>query len=476
MLRLLLEAIQGPGPGPEPGLEIVVSILFSPVNVTKYVCAAIFLWAVLGGWKALRKAPWASVGKLLLLAVLLLAAQFGLSVLTLKIRAFAGVGTWFSVLFSLAIYVVCFCPYRTRPKVVTGAVAYTTVVLVIEFGAVTGRTLEYLIQGFNASWVNNAANLLLIFMSVVILKAPVWKFFVSVYAVRLNLIAALATTLVAEIFDFYTSHVFERGGDVGIVSFMSITLFLLYWINLTIYLMTYHLTREQTKVLELTTDTQMNKGAVALMTVTEANLEEYHKINHDLQNQYAYMRVLLQNKDYEGLRQYFDELTSTFADSLAPVIDCGNHVMNVIFNMELAKATQAGVRLDIKAAPPHETPFRALELCKLYTNLLDNAIEACVRESPEDPVVKVLVSVQGDYLFTRISNPTVKTTRLKIGATDKAEKQAHGKGRVIVRGIIKAYQGRLKEYVEDGRYITEFMLDLNYEGGGQLVEIENRHL
>ena len=160
-----------------------------------------------------------------------------------------------------------------------------------------------------------------------------------------------------------------------------------------------------------------------------------------------------------------------------PVVDCGNHALNVIFNMELAKATNAGVRLDVKAAPPHELPFRELELCKLYTNLIDNAIEACVREKQEDPVVKIQVTVNGDYLFTRISNPTKRTAVFKrTGDTDKADKRLHGKGRVIVKGIVKAYNGRLKERIEDGVYITEFMLDLNTEGGVNLVEIENRDL
>lgn len=476
MLDYLLEAIQGPGTGPEPGMEMVFRVIFETSNLIEYTCAAIFVWAVLGGWKQLRKQPLAALGQLLLLYAIILTAQLSLSALTLKFRNLAGIGTWLSVLIGVILYTLLFCPYRRHPAIVTAGVAYTTVILVIELGAVCGRLLAEQIPGFDAAIPGYISNVFLVLMSFVILQAPIWKYFVSVHAVRLNLVASLATTLVVEVFDLYSVHVFERGGDARINSYVAITLFLLYWINFSIYIMTYRLTKEQTRVLELTADTEMNKGAKALMAVTEANLEEFHKINHDLKNQYAYMQVLLQKQDYEGLKKYFEELTSTFTDELAPVVDCGNHALNVIFNMELAKATQAGVQLDVKAAPPHELPFRELELCKLYTNLIDNAIEACVREKQSDPVVKILVSVQGDYLFTRISNPTIKTARLRLGTTDKAEKQAHGKGRVIVKGIVKAYNGRLKETVEGGYYITEFMLDLNAKGGVQLVEIENRDL
>lgn len=462
---------------PEPGMESVLQVLLEPANLLGYVCASLFLWLVLGGWKELKTGPLTALGKLLLLFLILVTAQLGLSSLTLKVRALAGVGTWLSVLIAAVLYALLFCPYRRNPAIVTAAVAYTTVILVVEMGAVLGRTLAELIPGFNAAIPSYMANLLLVIMGFVILQHPIWKYFVSVHAVRLNLIAAFAATLVAELFDFYAVHFFERGGDAKITSFVSVTFFLLYWISFSIYIMTFHLTREQTRVLELTTDTEMNKGAKALMAVTEANLEEFHKINHDLKNQYAYMQVMLQKQDYEGLKKYFEELTSTFTDDLAPVVDCGNHALNVIFNMEMAKATNAGVRLDVKASPPHELPFRELELCKLYTNLIDNAIEACVREKAEQPEVKVLVTAMGDYLFTRISNPTKRTAvHRRTGDTDKAEKRLHGKGRVIVKGIVKAYNGRIKERIEDGVYITEFMLDLNTEGGVQLVEIENRDL
>ncbi len=471
------DAFPGGGPGAGPGIEMVFRVMLSPANLIEYACAAIFIWAVLGGWKELRQSHWRSLGKLLLLFAVLLTAQFAMSALTLKFKALAGIGTWLSVLIGVVFYGTVFCPYRSHPAVVTGAVAYTTVILVIEFGAVLGRLLAELNPGFNAAIPGYAANVFLVLMSFVILQNPIWKYYVSVHAVRLNLIVGFATTLVVEVFDFYAVHFFERGGDYTINSFVAITFFLLYWINFSVYIMTYHLTREQTKVLELTTDTEMNKGAKALIAVTEANLEEFHKINHDLKNQYAYMQVMLQKQDYEGLKKYFEELTSTFTDELVPVVDCGNHALNVIFNMELAKATNAGVRLDIKAAPPHELPFRALELCKLYTNLIDNAIEACVREQAKDPEVKVLVTVKGDYLFTRISNPTKKNAvRIRTGDTEKTDKRMHGKGRVIVRGIVKAYGGRIKERVENGCYITEFMLDLNQKGGDQLVEIKNRDL
>ena len=97
------------------------------------------------------------------------------------------------------------------------------------------------------------------------------------------------------------------------------------------------------------------------------------------------MQAMLAEKDYSGLEDYFAELTGTFAEPLVPFVDCGNHALDLIFNMENAKAQDVGVRLDIKAAPPHTLQISDLDLCKLYTNVIDNAIEACVAEKLRMP-------------------------------------------------------------------------------------------
>ena len=440
----------------------IFRVMLEPANLCKYGCTAIFIWAILGGVRLVPKRPFVSFGRLILLFLFIELLQLGLSFLAMQNRAFAGIGTWFSALGGVAFYAVLFCPFDTRAAIVTSTVAYTTATIVIELGAVAGRWIGFLVPGFDSAITGYTANVLLLIMVLLIGQHPARKYYVSIHSVRMNLIACIGSTGVAVLYDFYAVHYFEWGGDVYVTSFITIALFLLYFINLSIYLLTYYLSREHAHVLELTANQQINKSAENLMALTEANLEEYHKINHDLQNQYAYMRALLQKQDYEGLDRYFEELTGTFASSLAPVVDCGNHALNVIFNMELAKANQAGVLLDVKATPPHELPFRELELCKLYTNVIDNAIEACVRERVDDPVVKVLVTVNGDYLFSRVSNPTkiAPSTLERALRTSKADKRLHGKGRTIVRDIVRAYGGRVGERIEDGTYLTEFMLDL----------------
>ena len=143
-------------------------------------------------------------------------------------------------------------------------------------------------------------------------------------------------------------------------------------------------------------------------------------------------------------------------------VDCGNRALDIILYMARAKASEAGITLDIKAAPPHTLPFSDLDLCKLYMNVIDNAIEACVSEKAEDPTIRILIGATDGYLFTRITNPTRKTPDMFAAGemTTKADRKAHGKGRAIIRGIVRKYGGRMNSRIENGNFICEFLLAL----------------
>lgn len=447
---------------PEFIFRSLLMTLADPAYWCQCISAAIFTYSLLGRQKHSDRRPIGVALRMLFLVGVFVAIHVGLSLLSFKFRILAGTGTWFSYLFGVILFAIIFCKYDTRAKVVTAAAALSIIITLFELGAVYGRLLEHQIQGFNSLYTKIAACVMLLLAGMVLGKYQLHRFYVSTHAAYLNLVTCAASSLSVMVYDGFTVHVFPMGGNGSIAALMSVLLLALFIIITACYFMTYHLSREYTMVLDLTAETQMNKSASALMAVTEEKLSEFHKIQHDIDNQYAYIRAMMDSGDYDGLRHYVDELTSTFAEPVVPLVDCGNHVMNLIFNMEVTKARKLGVGFDIKAVTPHELPFSQLDLVKLYTNLMDNAMEACVAEKIDAPSVAVNVSVVGEYLFTRISNPTFKKKSfLDSGMpTSKEDARSHGKGMSIVRSIIKKYDGSLRYAISDGAFVVEFMLCL----------------
>ena len=446
---------------PDPN-TMVLWTLVDPAYWIQCLSAAVFAYAVLGVQRG-RPFRWLeALWKTAFLVASFVAIHVILSLLAFYFRFFAGIGTWLAYVGGVALFSLLFSKLEHNAKLITTVAVFSAIITVFELGGVMGRFLELTFPGFDSLYAKAACAFLLAAEGAVLCRFRIARYYISVHAVRLNVTACFVSALCVIVFDLFSVHVFERGGDAGLSALMAVILFALCLINTLCYLMSYALSREHTNVLSLTAENQMNKSAASLMAVTEENLAELHKIRHDIANQYAYMRALLDRGDYDGLRSYFDELTGTFSEPLVPMTDCGNYTLNLIFNMLGAKARRQGVTLDITAAPPHELPFSELDLVKLYTNIIDNAIEACVSEEIPDPVVTVTVNLAGEYLFTRVTNPTKKENSYLLSGlpTTKGAPRGHGLGTGIVKSIIKKNNGSISYSIEDGRFIAEFLLCL----------------
>lgn len=393
-----------------------------------------------------------------------------------KITAwFAGIGFWFAYLGGIAAFAIVFCKYDVHAKILLASAVFSITIVVCELGSTLGMILEHYMEGFDSLHTKLAADLLLLFAAWVFKKRPVPRYEVSLYAARLNLVCGAASSLVVIVYDLFLIHVLRRGDAsfTHYVTLMFIVLLFLYMINFLTYLMTCSLSKEHARVLELVTESQISKSAAQMLDVSENNLNELRKIRHDINNQYSYMNVMLQNEDYESLKSYFEEMVGSFAKPLVPIVDCGNRVLNVIMHMEQAKADKAHVALDLKIMVPDSLPFSEVDLCKLLTNVMDNAIEACVAEGEEDEgderdgakeeaVVSVSLGLQGDYFYGCVTNPTKKSSSFfdKPVVTQKKDAPAHGKGMQIVWQVVKKYNGRYQNKIENHEFQVTFLLDM----------------
>ncbi len=428
------------------------------------VCAALFAYLLLSGDTGDRKKPLRIAWKLLLLIAVFVGVHMSLLLMGYSVTFLAGVSIWVAYAIGVIFFAALFCNYEQNPKSVVCVGCISSIILVDEFGSAFGLVMEKTIPGFSSAYVRASVDVLLVLLAWFIIRHPIWKYYLSTPAAVVNIVSNVLSILMVGVYELFRIQVFGQEETVGMMILMSIVLIVLYLINTVNYQMIFRLSREQTQVLKLEARTQMDKSASSMLAVTDSNLNELHKIKHDIQNQYAYMGMLLKNKSYDTLEAYFAELTGTFAESIVPFIDCGNRALDLIFNMEHAKVQEMGVAFDVKAAVPHTLPFRDIDLCNLYANLIDNALEACVSEQIPNASVQVTVGVRGDYLYTQITNPTRKDKSFleKGVATTKLDRRLHGKGVGIATAIVRYYNGRHAVRIEKGVFTVEFMLDIKY--------------
>jgi len=197
-----------------------------------------------------------------------------------------------------------------------------------------------------------------------------------------------------------------------------------------------------------------------LMTVSDQNLQKLRELKHDEKNHYAYMKYLIENKQYPELEDFF----ASYADGvLEPIsyISCNNKILCSILNVEYSKAKASSIQLDVKLAVPDVLPFSSVDLVSLISNLIDNAIEACKSYAIKDPVITVRIREYRQYLMVDVKNqiPEDVTIEMIEGVrTTKEDKALHGYGKKIVKKIVRLYDGTYLNKAEKGSYEVQLML------------------
>ena len=376
-----------------------------------------------------------------------------------------GLGTWISYFIGIVVVAQFLCHYSWKAKVVTVSAVYSLSVISIALGEAFGREMEYYIAGLDSLYVKIASNLLVILIAVIIYRHPVHIYDISSLTVKMNLGCAVVSSGFIVLYDMVKIFLIKDGWSANYQVLLCLVFSAFYILNVTNYRMAVLLCKEQNDVLTLRTQVQLEQKAEEMMTISEHNLKELRKIRHDINNQYAYMKTLLSKQDYDTLSAYFLELTGTFADAVVPYVDCGNSVLNIILNMEYAKAKERGMTLDIMAVVPKQLPFSDIDLCKMLTNLIDNAVEAQEAEGQEEPI-SVVLKISGQYLYVSVRNRTNKRakSRLEFAHSTKADAANHGFGLEIISQVAQKYHGFFHRKISDGYFVADVVLLLKEEG------------
>ena len=226
---------------------------------------------------------------------------------------------------------------------------------------------------------------------------------------------------------------------------------------------------ERNEIVELQAERQRLYSERELARMMSDNLDDLRSIRHDLKNQYSYMQILLSQRRYGELEEYFRQSSEHLLPQLGQFIDCGNRSVNTILNMEAAKARKEGVELIHQLVVPPVLPFSEDDLCAVLTNLLDNAIEECarlLRAGQTDVSIRLEIYPQKSYLFILCRNTTDRKELARSGRglrTTKGDDRLHGYGTRIITKTAEKYNGCAEFSLSNGTFVAKLLLDMTVE-------------
>lgn len=183
----------------------------------------------------------------------------------------------------------------------------------------------------------------------------------------------------------------------------------------------------------------------------EASQQAIRRLRHDMKNHLNIFSILLQNQKYDDAFQYLNELNQEFVTFMK--IYCPNSTINAVLNVKEQTAKNHDIHCDFQIDLQESPKIDNVDLCSLFSNTLDNAIEACQKISDTSSRFLTLKArCKGGFFSYEIINSKVNNIIEQTGhyETDKKDRQLHGIGIENIKRIVKKYNGEIKiDYIEN---------------------------
>ena len=170
------------------------------------------------------------------------------------------------------------------------------------------------------------------------------------------------------------------------------------------------------------------------------NQEELIKLKHDMNNFLEIIRL----KDEEAYQELKDKVQKYNA-----VYFCKDELLNKILVLKVSEGKKFDIEFNIHIDVTKTLLMHSVDMISLFTNILDNAIDAA--KSSKAKTINLDVSYSDNILNISLVN---SCDQIK----PKEDKIYHGKGKEIVKDILNKYNGTSNVYYANKMYSLEMVL------------------
>jgi hypothetical protein len=173
--------------------------------------------------------------------------------------------------------------------------------------------------------------------------------------------------------------------------------------------------------------------------------ESFDMINmkyHDLKHQIAGLRAEMTKEQRE---EWIDSLEQEL-DDYRPEMQTGSNVLDVLIQAKTVTCKNNRIKLTCVAEGSLLEFMHVADVCTIFGNALDNAIEnVALIPDEEKRLIHLSVSSRKNFVMIQVRNYSEQKVKLRNGlpVTTKRDKQNHGYGLKSIRYTIEKYHGNM---------------------------------
>lgn len=183
---------------------------------------------------------------------------------------------------------------------------------------------------------------------------------------------------------------------------------------------------------------------------------EIRRLKHDMAN---HLQTALALPGEQG-KAYLRELLES-TENIRTLKYCMDNTMNIILSAKEAAMKQKGIDFHVLADIPEPLPMEKTDICAVFGNALDNAMEAVEGFPEEKRRITMEARWKRGLLAVSIRNPgriPERDSRIpkKFPVTTKKDRASHGFGIPSIRAVLGRYGGTM-ELRQEGDEVCLFL-------------------
>lgn len=239
-----------------------------------------------------------------------------------------------------------------------------------------------------------------------------------------------------------------------LISILLLVIFVIYIKN------THERMEELLKTERLLKESQVNYYKQILKKETDTR-----KYRHDMVNHLVYIQDLLYRGRIEDSKSYLSNILGGFKEIQRTYYTIGIEMVDTIMNYFFGMLSKS-VKIDIKGKCPLEIHMEDTDICVIFSNLFQNAVEEI--ENNDIKNAKIMVGIQRgkqyveiyikNSLHNEINEKYIDKNGLPI--SHKVNRRDHGIGMVNVKNTIEKSNGDFKWYQEKNYFCVKVILPI----------------
>lgn len=217
-------------------------------------------------------------------------------------------------------------------------------------------------------------------------------------------------------------------------------------------------------------DVQLKKEIAAIESVFNSQYQQYkafaensiavRRTYHDLKHQ---IDIIRNESDSSKKEEYLEDMVQLI-NHVGSKIETGNGVLDTILTRKNLYCKQNDINFTCIVDGKILTGMDVMDICSLFGNALDNAIEYVERITNRDQkLVNLRVVNKGNMIMMRLENYCIDEIDLTKGFpnTSKKDKNLHGYGLKSIDYITKKYDGSMSLKFEDNWFILKVLIPIS---------------